>query len=156
MKTPNKPSGGWGGEEACLPPPKQKNSPTHPYGKSGEAGLFFSSVRGIQRGVYIWLISEEVSSLSRKRRDMHHSPARPTRVKMILLKVAACPPKSQPTKSNLNKPTEPQFNAPMITSINDVLSSILSSPENRCFFTSIKSRQNRSPRRNVCTTILRR
>ena len=88
---------------------------------------------------YMRLISEEVSSVSRKSREMHHSPARPTRVKIILLNVAACPPKSQPTKSNLKSPTEPQFRAPMITSISEVLSSILSSPEiNSCAGTLCK------------------
>lgn len=65
-----------------------------------------------------------LSSRERKRREMHQSPARQTREKMMRLKTALCPPKSQDTISNRKSPMLPQLTAPMITRISAILSSI--------------------------------
>ena len=59
---------------------------------------------------------------------MHQMPASATIVKMILLTIAACPPKIRLTISNWNNPMEPQFSAPMITSIRAILSNIIITP----------------------------
>ena len=40
----------------------------------------------------------------------------------MTLTTAACPPHSHATRSKLNRPMEPQFSAPMITRISDILS----------------------------------
>lgn len=55
---------------------------------------------------------------------MHHIPAIATTVNIIRLMTADCPPNIQPTMSNLKRPIEPQFNAPITVKINAILSSI--------------------------------
>ena len=54
---------------------------------------------------------------SLKKKEIDHSPARPTIVNIILLIIDACPPNKEPTRSRPKSPIEPQFKAPIITRI---------------------------------------
>jgi len=60
--------------------------------------------------------------MSLKRIVIDHSPAMPTMVNIILLKIDICPPKSAPTRSNPKIPIKPQLIAPTIIKTNAVLS----------------------------------
>ena len=47
---------------------------------------------------------------------------------MIRLIIAVLPPNAQATRSNEKSPTRPQFKAPIITRIKQILSNIISTP----------------------------
>jgi len=65
---------------------------------------------------------------SRKRSDMHQTPARATTVYTMRLRTASCPPKIHATTSKRKRPMAPQLRAPMIVSTSEILSSIINSP----------------------------
>ena len=72
--------------------------------------------------IYDWKEISEVSFL--KSRLMHQAPASPTTVKIMRLITLAWPPKSAPTASKPKIPISPQLSAPIMATINAVLSII--------------------------------
>ena len=71
------------------------------------------------------LVSSTIS-LSLKNSDTHHMADIATSVQIILLTIAAEPPKINATRSNWNIPTSPQFMPPIISRRSAILSSIFS------------------------------
>lgn len=69
-----------------------------------------------------------VSLVSLNRIDIHHIEARAIIIYIILLTIEFCEPNNQATTSKLSKPTEPQFNPPIMVSVKAILSIMLFSP----------------------------
>ena len=71
-----------------------------------------------------WYTPYQATVLFEKSKLMHQMAASPTRLYIILAKTESCPPHIQATKSNLKRPTSPQFMPPIIFKISAIILTI--------------------------------